>query len=203
MSLTPSIVDDPLRLCDELLVEATRIDRALLPEPNAFALATSGSDGRPSVRILLVKQIDADGFVFYTNVESRKGRELTANPWAAMCFHWQPLEIQVRAEGPVAQVAPHEADGYFASRPRGSQLGAWASSQSRPIETPGALHERLAAVERRYEGQSIPRPPYWTGFRLRPVRIEVWKNMPSRLHVRHLYQRDGSDGAWRVETLYP
>ena len=202
MSITPSIVDDPLRLCAELLEEATRVDRALLTEPTAFALATATADGRPSVRILLLKQIDAAGFVFFTNVESRKGRELMANPWAAMCLHWQPLEIQVRVEGPVSQVSVDEADAYFASRPRGSQLGAWASAQSRPIATPGDLDERLAAAERRFDRQAIPRPPYWLGFRLRPGRIEVWKNMPSRLHVRHAYSRD-ADGPWRVETLYP
>jgi pyridoxamine 5'-phosphate oxidase len=203
MSITPSIVDDPIRLCAELLEAATRVDRALLPEPTAFALATATADGRPSVRILLLKKIDAAGFVFFTNIESRKGRELIANPWAAMCFHWQPLEIQVRAEGPVSQVSGEEADAYFASRPRGSQLGAWASAQSRPIATPGELDARLAAADRRFDGQVIPRPPYWTGFRLRPGRIEIWKNMPSRLHVRHLYQRDADGTPWRAETLYP
>lgn len=151
--------------------------------------------------MLLLKHADARGFVFYTNVESRKGRELIANPRAAMCFHWQPLEVQVRLEGPVQPVDDAEADAYFASRPRGSQLGAWASLQSRPIPEPGTLEARLAELEARYAGRTVPRPPYWTGFRLVPERIEFWRNRENRLHERQLFTRER--GGWREETLYP
>ena len=201
MSPDFQIVENPIRLAAELVEAARRVDRALLPEPTAFTLATASPDGSPSARVLLLKGIDETGFVFYTNFQSRKGGELLANPRAAMCFHWQPLEIQVRVEGAVAPVADAEADAYFASRPRGSQLGAWASSQSRPIATPGDLEARLAEVTARFDGAPVPRPPHWSGFRLTPERIEFWKNMPSRLHVRHRYSRDGQ--GWRVETLYP
>ena len=195
------MADDPILRFQSLLAAAQAVERALLPEPTAFALGTVGPDGHPSVRVLLLKEVDARGFVFYTNLESRKGRELLAHPRAAMCFHWQPLEQQVRVEGPVAPVSPDEADAYFATRPRGSQLGAWASLQSRPVETPGDLERRLEEVERRFAGGRVQRPPHWSGFRLAPERIEFWRNRPSRLHDRHLYTRLG-DG-WRVATLYP
>ncbi len=194
-------MQDPIERFLDLLERARAVDRALLPDPTAFCLATVGEDGQPSARMLLLKAADERGFVFYTNYESRKGRELLARPLAALCFHWVPLEVQVRVEGPIVPVSDAEADEYFASRPRGSQLGAWASSQSRPIEKEGDLEARLEALERRYEGQPVPRPPHWSGFRLRPSRIEFWKNKPSRLHERHLYTRDG-DG-WRQTTLYP
>src|SRR5918997_1905726 len=146
------MADDPILRFQSLLATAQAVERALLPEPTAFALATVGPEGRPSARVLLLKEVDARGFVFYTNLESRKGRELLAHPRAAMCFHWQPLEQQVRVEGPVAPVSPEEADAYFATRPRGSQLGAWASPQSRPIDAPGDLERRLEEVERRVAG---------------------------------------------------
>jgi pyridoxamine 5'-phosphate oxidase len=192
---------EPFDLFTELLGAAREVGTDRLPEPTAFALATVGSSGQPAVRILLLKGVDARGFVFYTNYESRKGEELLAHPRAAMCFHWQPLERQVRVEGQAEQVSVEEADAYFASRPRGSQLGAWASRQSQPMEHPGALDERLREVEARFAGGPVPRPPHWSGFRLVPARIEFWHGMPSRLHERLVYTRAG-DG-WRTDVLYP
>ena len=196
-----AIPGDPIVRFGELLEQARTVGRDRLPEPTAFALATVGGDGQPSVRMLLLKGVDDGGFVFYTNYESRKGRELLASGKAAMCFHWQPLEVQVRVEGPVEPVSGAEADAYFASRPVGSRIGAWASLQSRPIEPPGELARRVEELERRFASGDIPRPPHWGGFRLVPRVIEFWKNMPSRLHVRHRYTRLG-DG-WSVDTLYP
>jgi pyridoxamine 5'-phosphate oxidase len=192
---------DPIARFKVLLAEAERVPRDVLPEPTAFALGTVDDAGRPSVRILLLKGVDEHGFVFYTNHESRKGRELRATKRAALCFHWQPLEVQVRVEGPASVVADAEADAYFASRARGSQLGAWASLQSERMPADSSLDERLTDVERRYAGRAVPRPPHWSGFRVVPETIEFWKGMPSRLHVRHLYRRAGD--AWRVERLYP
>ena len=191
---------EPLTRFLDLLSQATAISREQLPEPTAFALATCVDD-RPSVRMLLLKDASERGFVFYTNYESRKGRELLANPNAAMCFHWQPMEIQVRVEGRVTPVEGSEADAYFASRARGSQIGAWASQQSRRIAEEEVLERRVAEFEERFEGASVPRPPYWSGFRLTPDRIEFWKGMPSRLHRRELYVRQG--GEWQVEILFP
>lgn len=195
------IAADPIARFSALLRQARDLDRDRLPEPTAFALATVGSDGQPSVRMLLLKGVDDGGFVFYTNHESRKGRELLASGKAAMCFHWQPLEVQVRVEGGVAPVSGAEADAYFASRPLGSRIGAWASLQSRPIDPPGELTRRVETFARKFAGGEIPRPPHWGGFRLAPRVIEFWKNMPSRLHVRHRYTRLGD--RWSVETLYP
>ena len=192
---------DPIARFRTLLAAAQAVDRAVLPEPTAFALGTVGDDGQPSVRIVLLKDVDRDGFVFYTNFQGRKGRELLAHPRAALCFHWQQLEEQVRVEGEAVPVSDAEADAYFASRPRGSQLGAWASQQSRPIHPEGELERRLAEVERRFADAPVPRPPHWGGFRVEPARIEFWRNQTSRLHVRHLYTRDGA--GWRIETLYP
>ena len=183
-----------------LLEQARRVGAERIPEPTAFALATCAQQ-RPSVRMLLLKEVDERGFVFYTNYESRKGRELLANPWAAMCFHWQPLEVQVRVEGRAAPIESGEADAYFGSRARGSQIGAWASRQSRPIDSEGELEARVAEFEQKFENDAIPRPPYWSGFRLVPECIEFWKGMPSRLHRRELY-RAASDG-WTVEILFP
>jgi pyridoxamine 5'-phosphate oxidase len=184
-----------------LLETAKGVSRDRLPEPTSFALATVGEDGQPAVRILLLKGVDQRGFVFYTNYESRKGRELLAHPRAAMCFHWQPLERQVRVEGSVTPVSDDEADAYFASRPRGSQIGAWASIQSRPIARAGDLEARVREIEQRFEGREVERPPHWSGFRLAPHRIEFWHGKPSRLHERSVYVRDG-DG-WRTSVLYP
>ena len=173
-------------------------------EPTAMALATADTAGRPSVRMVLLKGFDEGGFVFYTNLESRKGRELTENPHAALCLFWQPLELQVRIEGPVRRVSDAEADEYYASRPRGSRIGAWASQQSQPLSSYDELMGRVREYEARFTGDEIPRPPYWSGFRLDPARIEFWQGRPSRLHERERFDRDPVDaGRWTVQSLYP
>ena len=192
---------EPFDRFTELLDVAREVGRERLPEPTAFALGTVGPGGQPSVRILLLKAVDERGFVFYTNYESRKGEELLAHPQAAMCFHWQPLERQIRVEGLAERVSAEEADAYFASRARESQLGAWASRQSRPLEHPGVLDERMREMEARFANGPVPRPPHWSGFRLVPTRIEFWQEGVSRLHERNVYTRDG-DG-WRIDALYP
>lgn len=192
---------DPIDRFAALLAAARDVGPARLPEPTAFSLATAGTDGQPAVRILLLKDVDARGFVFYTNLESRKGRELAANPRASMCFHWQHLERQVRVDGVVALVDPAEADAYFASRPRISQIGAWASNQSAVIPPGETLEARVAAFEERFAGVAVPRPPHWSGFRLDPAVIEFWINAVGRLHTRHRYTRQS--GGWHVDTLFP
>lgn len=197
----PEAERDPIARFIVLFEQAKALPRELLPEPTAFALGTVSDTGQPSVRIVLLKQVDERGFVFYTNFESRKGRELLATKRAALCFHWQQLEVQVRVEGVARPVGDAEADAYFASRARGSQLGAWASIQSSVMALSGDLENRVREVEQRFAGRPVPRPPHWSGFRVMPERIEFWRNMPSRLHVRHLYTRD--DGGWRIEQLYP
>ena len=195
------IPTDPIERFRQVYAQAEKIDRAIIPEPNAMSLGTIEKGGQPSVRIVLLKAFDERGFVFYTNYEGRKGRELLAHPNAALCFYWPPIHIQVRVEGAVTRVSDDEADTYFATRDRGSQIGAWASRQSRPLESPTALDERVARYEREFAGRDVPRPKFWSGFRVAPERIEFWKGKPNRLHERHLYTRDG-DG-WRIETLYP
>jgi pyridoxamine 5'-phosphate oxidase len=192
---------DPIERFREVYALAEKIDRSVLPDPSAMALGTVDEDGRPSVRIVLLKAYDARGFVFYTNYEGRKGRELLARPRAALCIYWPALDIQVRVEGPVAQVADAEADAYFASRARMSQIGAWASRQSAPLETPGALDARVSEYEKQFHGKEVPRPSHWSGFRVQPERIEFWKGKPNRLHERHLYTRVAN--GWKIETLYP
>jgi pyridoxamine 5'-phosphate oxidase len=193
--------NEPIDRFIELFAQAKAVPREILPEPTAMALATVDEKGNPSARIVLLKDVDQDGFVFYTNYESRKGRELLATRRAALCFHWQALEQQVRVEGPAEPVSDEEADAYFASRARGSQIGAWASIQSREMRTADNLDERVAEMTKKFEGGPVPRPPHWSGFRVVPERIEFWRNMPSRLHVRHVYVRD--DDGWRVTQLYP
>jgi pyridoxamine 5'-phosphate oxidase len=192
---------DPIARFVKLFDEAKRIPPEVWPEPTAFALGTVDAAGRPAVRILLLKSVDEHGFVFYTNFDSRKGRDLLATQLAALCFHWPHLEQQVRVEGKAERVSDAEADAYFATRPRGSQIGAWASIQSQPLPQPSDLEARVAEMEQRFAGQPVPRPPHWSGFRVVPDRIEFWRGMPSRLHERELYTR--SDGKWRVERLYP
>ena len=199
--MSDSMSEDPIARFQALFAEAKRIPADKLPEPTAFALGTVDADGRPSVRIVLLKDVDERGFVFYTNHESRKGRELLASRRAALCFHWQLLEQQVRVEGSVTTVTDAEADAYFSSRARGSQLGAWASIQSRPMDHPDDLDRRLAEITARFGDAPIPRPPHWSGFRVVPERIEFWKGMPSRLHVRHVYTREGN--GWTTQRLYP
>jgi pyridoxamine 5'-phosphate oxidase len=179
------------------------LDEAWKGEPNAHAmtLATATPEGRPSARAVLLKGLDTRGFVFYTNLESRKSEELYANRNAALCFLWKSLNRQVRVEGPVEQVGGDEADAYFASRPRDSQLGAWASDQSRVLESRGVLERRVDEFSRRFAGNTIPRPTYWSGFRVVPQRVEFWRERPSRLHDRLLFVREGE--AWRRELLFP
>ncbi len=169
--------------------------------PNGVALATVDSDGRPSVRVVLLKDVDQRGFVFYTHLDSRKSRELQSNPKASLCFWWPALEEQVRVEGVVELVDNAEADAYWQSRPRGSQLGAWASAQSEPLSSQQVLVDEYARLEKKYQDRSIPRPPFWSGFRVTPDRIEFWRGREDRLHERELFTR--TDGRWEKTLLYP
>lgn len=169
--------------------------------PNAVSLATATPDGRPSLRMVLLKGVDDDGFVFYTNLESRKGEELGGNPWAAMCFHWKSLTRQVRVEGTVEMLDDDEADAYFASRDRESKIGAWASRQSRPMQRRFELEREVAKYAAKYAIGNIPRPEFWSGYRLKPDRIEFWSQRAFRLHDR--LQFDRADDGWRLTRLYP
>ncbi|MBS0539122.1 MAG: pyridoxamine 5'-phosphate oxidase [Proteobacteria bacterium] len=191
---------DPLELFAEWYAEA---EKGEPNDPSAMALATVGADGMPSQRMVLLKDYDAAGFVFYTNYESRKAQQLLAHPKAALLFHWKSLRRQVRLEGPVTKTTPEEADAYFATRARGSQIGAWASDQSRPLESRFALEKRVAEVGARYLIGSVPRPAHWSGFRLQPTLIEFWQDGAFRLHDRLEYRRASGDAPWSTRTLYP
>lgn len=175
---------------------------AKLPEPNAMTIATATPDGKPDARIVLLKDYDQRGFVFFTNYQSNKGQQLGKNHWCAIAFWWAELERQVRIVGLVERVSDVESDLYFHSRPKGSQLGAWASNQSQVIESRKVLEQRLQKLQEEYENQEVPRPPHWGGFRLIPDEIEFWQGRPSRLHDRLLYRR-GQDGNWVIQRLSP
>lgn len=191
--------DDPLTLFAAWMAEAEKKE---LNDPNAMSLATVDGEGQPNVRMVLLKGFDERGFTFYTNLESRKGNELAGQPKAALCFHWKSLRRQVRVQGPVAAVSAEEADAYFASRPRDSRIGAWASSQSRPLESRFALEKAVATWTAKFGIGEVPRPPHWSGFRITPARIEFWADRPFRLHDRLVYFR-GADNHWHTERLYP
>lgn len=172
-------------------------------DPNAMALATADETGMPDVRMVLLKDFDRDGFVFYTNLESNKGLQLTANPQAALCFHWKSLRRQVRVRGTITSVTDEEADAYFASRARDSRIGAWASAQSRPLEDRFALEKSVAAHALKFGLGDVPRPRFWSGFRLTPSRIEFWRDKPFRLHDRLVFERLSASNDWSTVKLYP
>ncbi|MDV6227712.1 pyridoxamine 5'-phosphate oxidase [Nitratireductor aquimarinus] len=190
---------EPFRLFAEWLEDATKSEPN---DPNALALATVDPDGMPNVRMVLLKGFDERGFVFYTNFESAKGGEILSAEKAAMCFHWKSLRRQVRIRGPVEQVSDAEADEYYASRPRGSRIGAWASKQSRPLESRFALEKAVAEYTAKFAVGEIPRPAHWSGFRIVPSQIEFWHDRPFRLHDRVVFTRD-DQGAWQTKRLYP
>lgn len=192
--------NEPFALFGHWLKEA---EASEINDPNAVALATVDEGGLPDVRMVLLKDFDERGFVFYTNFESQKGQEILAQRKAAMCFHWKSLRRQVRVRGPVEIVTDEEADAYFQSRPRGSRIGAWASKQSRPLESRFALEKAVAEYTARYAIGEIPRPPYWSGFRIRPVSIEFWHDRKFRLHDRIEFSRDTPDGPWSKVRMYP
>ncbi|MGH6859094.1 MAG: pyridoxamine 5'-phosphate oxidase [Phyllobacterium sp.] len=190
----------PLALFETWLADAVKTEPN---DPNAVALATVDADGLPDVRMVLLKGFDRQGFVFYTNFESRKGVEILGSMKAAMCFHWKTLRRQVRIRGPVEIVSDAEADAYYATRPRGSRIGAWASRQSRPLESRFALEKAVAEYTARHAVGEIPRPQYWSGFRIVPTSIEFWHDRPFRLHDRVVFKRDTPEGDWDKTRLYP
>lgn len=189
---------DPIALFSDWFAAASTAEPN---DPDAMALATVGADGAPDVRMVLVKGVDARGFVFFTNMESSKGRQLAANPNAALAFHWKSLGRQVRVRGRVEPVSEAEADAYFDSRARDSRIGAWASQQSRPLESHDALEKAVATYSAKYPGDDVPRPAYWSGYRLVPEAVEFWEQRPFRLHRRRLFTREGA--GWKETRLYP
>jgi len=192
------MAEEPYALFAEWMAEATAAEPN---DPNAMCLATCTPEGRPSARMVLLKGVDERGFVFYTNLESRKGEQLAANPFAALCFHWKSLHRSIRVEGRVEAVTAEEADAYYASRARGSRIGAWASKQSRPLEGRWALEKAVAEYTMKFGLGEIPRPPHWSGFRILPDRIEFWRDMPFRLHERKVFTP--AENGWAIEALYP
>lgn len=196
MNLTEK--DDPIDIFKSWLAEAEKTE---INDPTAMTLATCTKEGRPSARMVLLKKTDETGFTFYTNLGSRKAKEIAENPYAALCFHWKTLRKQVRVEGPFQQVSDQEADEYFAQRPRLSQIGAWASRQSQPMDGKWELEKRVAEFTAKFNIGSVPRPEFWSGFRMTPERIELWSDGKFRLHDRFVFTRNGN--GWAVQRIYP
>ncbi|MGQ0483949.1 MAG: pyridoxamine 5'-phosphate oxidase [Hyphomicrobiales bacterium] len=192
--------NDPFQLFADWMKDAEKSEPN---DPNGTALATVDEEGLPNVRMVLLKGFDERGYVFYTNFESQKGQEILGTMKAALCFHWKSLRRQVRVRGPVEEVSKADADAYFASRPRESRIGAWASKQSRPLEGRFALETSVAIYAAKYAIGGVPRPPYWSGFRIRPLSIEFWHERPFRLHDRVVFRRETPDGPWTKTRLYP
>lgn len=194
-----NLPSDPIKLFHDWLSQAKKSE---VNDPDAMAIATCTKDGRPSVRMVLLKEADEKGFKFHTNSESQKGNELAENPYAALCFHWKTLRKQIRVEGIIEKATQKEADDYFESRPRARQIGAWASQQSRPLDSRESLEQRIKELETQYpEGSKVPRPDYWQGYRVIPNKIEFWWDNPDRLHDRFTYIKTGNN--WNIQRLYP